>query len=120
MELDQKGSPPSESSTRNITNDEKQKENCAADQFFSSLLDTFYIVANYRSESPALLSKTRAAFFVMEILDCDGALRALRMFPNALLDLGYDLIAFNRYRMFGQSESCLMPSAEFMKRFIDI
>src|ERR1019366_1836492 len=39
MELDQKGSPPSESSTRNITNDEKQKENCAADQFFSSLLD---------------------------------------------------------------------------------
>ena len=83
-------------------------------------LDTFYVVANYRSESPALLSKTRAAFFVMEILDCDGALRALRMFPNALLDLGYDLIAFNRYRMFGQSESCLMPSAEFMKRFIDI
>jgi hypothetical protein len=38
MELDQKGSPPSESSTQNITNDEKQKENCSADQFFSSLL----------------------------------------------------------------------------------
>jgi hypothetical protein len=38
MELDHKGSPTSESSSRNITNDEKQKENCAANQFFSSLL----------------------------------------------------------------------------------
>jgi hypothetical protein len=51
MELDQKGSPPSESSTRNITNDEKQKENCAADQFFSSLLDSRYRASD-RDGSP--------------------------------------------------------------------
>jgi hypothetical protein len=38
MELDPKGSPPAESSTLNITNDEKQKENRVVDQFFSSLL----------------------------------------------------------------------------------
>jgi hypothetical protein len=38
MRLDQKGSPTSESSTLNIAIDEKQKENCAPNQFFSSLL----------------------------------------------------------------------------------
>ena len=84
-------------------------------------LTTFYVVVNYRSESPALLSKALAVSFVLRTLDAGGVwLRVLRLFPNALLDLGYDLIARNRYRVFGKSESCLMPSAEFRKRFIDL
>lgn len=84
-------------------------------------LTTFYVVANYRSESPTLLSKARAVSFVMKTLGGVVVwLRAFGMFPNALLDLGYDLIALNRYRVFGQSESCRMPSAEFRKRFIDV
>jgi predicted DCC family thiol-disulfide oxidoreductase YuxK len=84
-------------------------------------LTTFYIVSNYCSESPALLSKARAVLFVMKSLNGVGAwLRVFRVFPSALLDLGYGLIARNRYRLFGQSESCLMPSAEFRKRFIDV
>ncbi len=84
-------------------------------------LTTFYVVANYRSESPALLSKARAVLFVMKTLGIGGVWsRIFRMFPDAVLDLGYDLIARNRYRVFGQSESCIMPSAEFRKRFIDV
>jgi len=83
-------------------------------------LTTFYVVANYHSESPALLSKARAVSFVIKTLGGGAWLRVFRVFPNTLLDLGYDLIARNRYRIFGQSESCLMPSAEFRKRFIDV
>jgi predicted DCC family thiol-disulfide oxidoreductase YuxK len=84
-------------------------------------LTTFYVVANYRSESPALLSKARATSFVMKTLEGGGMwLRAFRILPNALVNLGYSLIARNRYRIFGRSESCLMPSAEFRKRFIDV
>jgi predicted DCC family thiol-disulfide oxidoreductase YuxK len=84
-------------------------------------LTTLYVVVNYHSESPALLSKARAVSFVMKTLDSGGAWsRVLRVFPNTLLDLGYDLIARNRYRIFGRSERCLMPSAEFRKRFIDV
>ncbi len=84
-------------------------------------LTTFYVVANYRSESPALLWKARAALFVMKTLDSGGAwLWAVRMLPNTLLDLGYDLIARSRYRVFGRSEICLMPNAEFRRRFIDV
>jgi predicted DCC family thiol-disulfide oxidoreductase YuxK len=84
-------------------------------------LDTVYVVVNYRSESPALLSKAGAASFVLKTLGIRGPLAwALRVLPDGLLNLGYDLIARNRYRVFGKFETCILPSAEFKKRFIDI
>jgi predicted DCC family thiol-disulfide oxidoreductase YuxK len=84
-------------------------------------LTTFYVVENYRSESPALLSKGSAVSFVMRTLEGDRWwLPAFRIVPNALLNLGYGLIARNRYRVFGRYESCPAPSAEFRERFIDV
>src|SRR5665811_866325 len=84
-------------------------------------LDTVYVVVNYRSESPVLLSKSGAASFVMKTLGIGGPLSwASRVLPDGLLNFGYDLIARNRYRVFGKSETCIMPRAEFKKRFIDI
>ena len=84
-------------------------------------LNTFYLVTNYRSESPALLSKASAALFVMKKLgDPWRWLGLFGIFPNALLDRAYDLTARYRYRLFGRYESCLMPSAEYRKRFIDL
>jgi predicted DCC family thiol-disulfide oxidoreductase YuxK len=83
--------------------------------------DTFYLVTNYRSDSPALLFKARAALFVLNALG--GIWRWTQVFgilPTALLNIGYDLIARNRYRLFGRYEACLMPRAEFKQRFIDI
>jgi hypothetical protein len=50
MELDQKTSSTSEISALNTTKDEKQKEDYAADQFFSSLLVTW---RKARNESAA-------------------------------------------------------------------
>ena len=84
-------------------------------------LNTFYLVTNYRSESSALLSKASAALFVMKKLgDPWRWLGLFGIFPNALLDRAYDLTARYRYRLFGRYESCLMPSAEYRKRFIDL
>jgi predicted DCC family thiol-disulfide oxidoreductase YuxK len=84
-------------------------------------LNTFYLVTNYRSESPALLSKAGAALFVMKKLgDPWRWFGLLGVFPGALLDRAYDLIVRYRYRLFGRYESCLMPSAEYRKRFIDL
>jgi predicted DCC family thiol-disulfide oxidoreductase YuxK len=58
---------------------------------------------------------------VMRTLEGDRWwLPAFRIVPNALLNLGYGLIARNRYRVFGRYERCLAPSAEFRKRFIDV
>jgi len=42
------------------------------------------------------------------------------VFPDAWLDRGYDLIARHRYRLFGRYDSCLMPTANFKTRFIDV
>jgi len=84
-------------------------------------LNTFYLVTNYRSESSALLSKASAALFVMKKLgDPWRWLGLLGVFPSALLDRVYDLTARYRYRLFGRYESCLMPSGEYKKRFIDL
>jgi predicted DCC family thiol-disulfide oxidoreductase YuxK len=84
-------------------------------------LDTFHVVTNYRSDRAALLSKSRAALFVIKTIGGGWTwLRTFGVLPEALLDRGYDLIARHRYRLFGRSESCLMPSADYKTRFIDV
>jgi predicted DCC family thiol-disulfide oxidoreductase YuxK len=84
-------------------------------------LDTFYVVRNYRSESPDLLAKSRAALFVLSTLGGIWRLSApFRLLPASLLDIGYDLIARNRYRFFGRYETCLLPTSQYKQRFIDV
>lgn len=48
-----------------------------------------------------------------------GAAKALLIFPKGLRDAVYSMIARNRYRMFGKSESCMIPTPELRARFID-
>ena len=38
--------------------------------------------------------------------------------PTFLRNLMYDFIAKNRYKWFGQRESCMLPTPEFEKRFL--
>jgi predicted DCC family thiol-disulfide oxidoreductase YuxK len=84
-------------------------------------LDTFYVVTNYCSDSPALLSKAAAGLFVMRMLGAPWRwLGLLIVFPDVLLDAVYDLIARHRYRLFGRSETCLVPAAEYRRRFLDV
>ena len=84
-------------------------------------LTTFYVVVGYRSGAPVLLSKARAALFVMKALGPPWSwLGVFGVLPTAVLDRGYDLVARNRYRLFGRYESCLMPSEKYKQRFIDV
>jgi len=39
--------------------------------------------------------------------------------PSPLRDCVYGCVAANRYRVFGQSDECLMPSRDVMSRFLD-
>jgi predicted DCC family thiol-disulfide oxidoreductase YuxK len=83
-------------------------------------LDTFYVVSDYRSASPALLCRARAVLFVAKSLGGPWrALAVLGVLPDAMLNPAYHLIARHRYRLFGRRESCLMPPAEYQRRFID-
>ena len=44
---------------------------------------------------------------------------ALALLPRALRDRVYRLVARNRYRWFGRSETCLLPTPEQRARFIE-
>jgi predicted DCC family thiol-disulfide oxidoreductase YuxK len=38
--------------------------------------------------------------------------------PRSIRDFVYDLIARNRYRIFGKKETCMLPTLELRQRFI--
>jgi predicted DCC family thiol-disulfide oxidoreductase YuxK len=42
-----------------------------------------------------------------------------KIFPISLRDFIYGYIARNRYRWFGKSESCRMPTPELKERFLE-
>jgi predicted DCC family thiol-disulfide oxidoreductase YuxK len=46
-------------------------------------------------------------------------LSILRIFPPVFRDYLYDIVARNRYNWFGKSDSCMLPTAEMKKRFLD-
>ena len=63
--------------------------------------------------------KSQAVFAVTSELG--GAwkwLSSLENLPSPLRNWGYDLIAKNRYRLFGRRDSCRLPTSDERKRFI--
>jgi predicted DCC family thiol-disulfide oxidoreductase YuxK len=47
------------------------------------------------------------------------ALAVLRILPRRLRDAVYDVVARHRYRWFGKRDTCLLPTPEIRKRFLD-
>jgi predicted DCC family thiol-disulfide oxidoreductase YuxK len=45
-------------------------------------------------------------------------MRAFSVVPRPVRDWLYDRVALNRYRLFGKTESCMVPTPELMRRFI--
>jgi predicted DCC family thiol-disulfide oxidoreductase YuxK len=84
-------------------------------------VSTVYVVADYRTPEPRPLTKSRAALFVAGALGWPWKAATLfGLLPTALLDRAYDVVARNRYRVFGRREQCLMPRPEWQDRFIDV
>jgi predicted DCC family thiol-disulfide oxidoreductase YuxK len=44
---------------------------------------------------------------------------ALIIIPRPLRDIVYDFVAKYRYKIFGKKESCMVPSADLKKRFLE-
>ena len=83
-------------------------------------LTSMRVLVSYRSRAPRLLSRGRAALFVMTQLGWPWrAAGMLTLLPTIVLDLTYDVIARNRYRVFGRHERCLLPRPDFRSRFIE-
>jgi predicted DCC family thiol-disulfide oxidoreductase YuxK len=45
-------------------------------------------------------------------------LSVFKVFPTFFLNFFYDIIAKNRYRIFGKADSCRMPTLELKERFL--
>jgi predicted DCC family thiol-disulfide oxidoreductase YuxK len=63
--------------------------------------------------------KSDAAFEVLSRLSYWSWVRAFRAVPRLVRDGLYDMVARNRYRLFGQTETCLLPTPELMRHFLD-
>lgn len=66
-----------------------------------------------------LYQKSEAAIEITKHLS--GAWKYLAVFgilPAFILDFFYDIIAKNRYRIFGKTETCRMPTPELRERFL--
>ena len=85
------------------------------------LLDTFYVVENYDSSGERLLSRSDAALRV--VAELRGAWKIFmvgKLLPRSVRDFLYNIISRNRYKVFGQYDSCLMPDPTYRKKFLDV
>lgn len=72
-------------------------------------------------ENQKVYIKSNAALRVAKNLKSPYHIAQKLMFvPVILRDVVYDLIARFRYKIFGKTESCQMPSTETRNRFLDI
>lgn len=62
--------------------------------------------------------RSDAALKVLGAMPATRPLAMLRAAPRSLRDPIYDLIAANRYRLFGRTETCMVPSPQDRARFL--
>ena len=62
--------------------------------------------------------KSDAALEVLSRLPRWSWARALKLAPRFVRDGAYDWIARRRYRLFGRTEACMVPSPELTARFV--
>jgi predicted DCC family thiol-disulfide oxidoreductase YuxK len=71
------------------------------------------------SEEGQVYTKSEAALRIgMRLGGMWGLLRIFLLVPAFVRDGVYRIVARNRYRWFGQKESCMIPSAEWKDRFL--
>jgi predicted DCC family thiol-disulfide oxidoreductase YuxK len=63
--------------------------------------------------------KSDAALAVISKLPRWGWTRVLERIPKRWRDTLYDQVAQNRYRVFGRSSTCMVPSPDVKRRFLD-
>jgi predicted DCC family thiol-disulfide oxidoreductase YuxK len=73
------------------------------------------------SDTGKIFTKSRAILYVLRRVG--GVLAPLAwlgsILPRMLLDLVYDFISKNRYRVFGKFATCRLPNADEKARFLD-
>ena len=81
----------------------------------TSRLDTVVLVRDGKA-----YTRSAAAIEIAARLDMPwNLLTVFKAVPESLRDMLYDLIAQNRYQLFGKKEACMLPSEALRKRFLE-
>lgn len=100
-------------------------------------LDTVYVVVNYEQTDEQILPRSDAIIFILGRLGTPAPVSApsttapgsmfwrivallTRLVPRPLRDGIYVLVARNRYRVFGRSETCILPAPANRDRFFNL
>jgi predicted DCC family thiol-disulfide oxidoreductase YuxK len=87
----------------------------------SADLDTVYVVLHHGQPSERLLARSDAILYLVGQLGGIWRLGKVgRLMPKLLRDAMYNLVATNRYRLFGKHESCVMPDPRHRDKFLEV
>ncbi|WP_429748004.1 thiol-disulfide oxidoreductase DCC family protein [Bacillus salipaludis] len=78
-------------------------------------LNSFVLIENDK----VYIKSTAALRVCQELKGAWKLFAILMMIPTNSRDYMYDIIAKNRYKWFGMNNSCMLPSPELKKRFLD-
>ena len=86
----------------------------------ASDLDTVCVVLNHEQPDERLLARSDAILSLGRELDGIWSLAVLgKVLPRALRNWLYNLVARNRYRVFGKYDSCMLPEGRHRRKFLD-
>lgn len=84
-------------------------------------LDTVYLIMNHGKTNEQVLARSDA---IIKALDSLGGIWRIAPFgkvlPRPVRDLFYKAVAANRYRVFGKSDSCMIPEPRHRQKFIEV
>jgi len=84
-------------------------------------LDTFHVVFDHGAPAERVLARDEGIVVVLEELGGMWRFYAklFRLLPRSLRRWQYNLIAGNRYRIFGKYDVCPLPEPKIRHRFLD-
>jgi predicted DCC family thiol-disulfide oxidoreductase YuxK len=84
-------------------------------------LNTVYVVLNHGRPTEQLLARSDAAIFILRKLGRRWALSGnfASLLPPLLRDAAYNMIARNRYRIWGKYDTCPLPDPAQRHKFVD-
>ena len=84
-------------------------------------LDTVYVVRDYEQPAEVLLARSDAILYLLQQIGGVWSLTAVgKILPRWLRDRLYNLVARNRYKVFGKHETCMLPEPKHRRKFLDM
>ncbi len=83
-------------------------------------LDSVCLVLNYEQPGEQVLTQSNAVLALGSELGGIWKVAVVgKVLPEIFRNWAYDLVAKNRYKVFGKYDSCMMPEGRYRRKFLD-